>query len=262
MIFSKIGKAIRAQMNKLANYFWAKDPIAQMQYEYDKAVEQLKEGRVGLEQYRALVERVTRQVQANQKTEAQLTAKVKAYLKTGDRNTAGQLAIELQKTKTELAENQAQLAMHEKAYDNNVEKIKHASKKLADVRSKIKQYEADLKMSQAEAELARLSQTFQFDVTTDFGELEQVIQEKIDRNRSVARVAADLSSEGMEQIAAEKNMEKALAEDMLIQFEVDMGLKTAETASIKAADKSIGPAVEEKEIQPVPEGPEKLTETH
>jgi phage shock protein A len=262
MIFSKIGKAIRAQMNKLANYFWSKDPIAQMQYEYDRAVVQLKEGRVGLEQYRALVERCTRQVQANQKTEAQLTAKIKAYLKAGDRNTAGQLAIELQKAKTELAENQNQLAMHEKAYDNNVEKIKHASKKLADVRSKIKEYEADLKMSQAEAELARLSQTFQFDVTTDFGELEQVIQEKIDRNRSVARVAADLSSEGIEQIAAEKNMEKALAEDMLSQFEVDMGIKTAETAGIKAADKSLGPEISEKEIQPVPEVPEKLTETH
>ena len=37
MIFGKFGKALRAQMNKLANWFWTKDPIAQMQYEYDKA---------------------------------------------------------------------------------------------------------------------------------------------------------------------------------------------------------------------------------
>jgi phage shock protein A len=262
MIFSKIGKAIRAQMNKLANYFWSKDPIAQMQYEYDKAVETLKEGRIGLEQYRALVERVTRQVQTNEKTIAQLTAKTKAYLKANDRVTAGNLAIELQKAKTELEENRQQLAMHEKAYDNNVEKIKFASKKLADVRLKIKKYEADLKMSSAEAELARLSQSFNFDVTTDFGELENVIQEKIDRNRSVARVAADLSGEGLEKIAAEKNMEKALAEDTLAQFEVEMGLKTAETAGIKAADKSLGPEISEKAIEPVPEVPEKLTETH
>ena len=36
--------------------------IAQMQYEYDQAVDQMKEGRQGLEQYRALVERVTQQV--------------------------------------------------------------------------------------------------------------------------------------------------------------------------------------------------------
>src|SRR4051812_13442754 len=50
--------ALQAQINKLANVFWTADPIAQMQYEYDKAIEQMKEGRLGLEQYRALVERV------------------------------------------------------------------------------------------------------------------------------------------------------------------------------------------------------------
>jgi phage shock protein A len=262
MIFSKIGKAVRAQFNKLANWFWTKDPIAQMQYEYDKAVEQLKEGRVGLEQYRAMVERVQRQVNENEKNVQQLTAKIKAYLKAGDRTTAGQLAMQLQKTKQELEENKSQLAMHEKAYDNNVEKIKHASKQLADVRTKIKKYEAELKMSNAEAELARLSQTFNFDVTTDFGELEQVIQEKIDRNRSVARVAADLSSEGIETIEKEKAMQSALADDMLSQFEVEMGLKTAETAGIQTASKSLGPELETAAPQPVPDVPEKITESH
>ena len=48
MIFGKFFGAIRAQLNKLANFFWEADPIAQMQYEYDMAVEQLKEGRLGL----------------------------------------------------------------------------------------------------------------------------------------------------------------------------------------------------------------------
>jgi len=255
MIFAKIGKAFRAQINKLANWFWTQDPIAQMQYEYDKAVEQLKEGRVGLEQYRGLVERVQRQVTANKKQEQQLSA----YLKAGDRTTAGQLAVQLQKVQAELLENQEQLKMHETAYQNNVEKIKHASKQLADVRTKIKKYEADLKMSSAEAELAKLSQTFNFDVTTDFGELEQVLQEKIDGNRAVARVAADLSNEGIEKIEAEKHMEAAMADDLLSKFEVEMGLKTAETAGIQAASKSLGP---EEKLPDLPEVPEKLTETH
>lgn len=262
MIFAKFGKAVRAQINKLANWFWTQDPIAQMQYEYDKAVVQLKEGRVGLEQYRGLVERVTRQVTTNEKTVQQLTAKIKAYLKAGDRVTAGQLAVDLQKAQFELQENKEQLVMHEKAYTNNVEKIKHASKKLADVRTKIVKYQADLKMSQAEAELARLSQSFNFDVTTDFGELEQVIQEKIDLNRGAVRVAADLSSEGIEKIEAEKNMEKVLAEDLLSQFEVDMGLKTAETAGIGQAQKSLGPEEDLAEKLPqIPETPEKLVQS-
>ena len=58
MIVQKFWSAFMAQINKIANIFWEADPIAQMQYEYDRAVEQLKEGRVGLEQYRGLVERV------------------------------------------------------------------------------------------------------------------------------------------------------------------------------------------------------------
>jgi phage shock protein A len=199
-------------------------------------------------------------VTANQKLVQELSAKIKAYLKAGDRNTAGQLAVQLQNAQKDLAENQEQLALHEKAYTNNVEKIKHASKKLADVRTKIQRYQADLKMSQAEAELARLSQTFNFDVTTDFGELEQVIHDKIDLNRATVRVAADLSGEGMEKVEAEKNMEKALAEDILSKFEVEMGLKTAETAGIKAASKSLGPELGEK-LPEIPEAPEKITES-
>jgi hypothetical protein len=96
-------------------------------------------------------------------------------------------------------------------------------------------------MSEAEAEVAKLSQSFNFNVTTDFGQLESVVQDKIDVNRAKVRVAADLSEEGMEEIEAEKAMEEALAEDLLGEFEVEMGLKTAETADIQSAVKSIGP---------------------
>jgi len=63
VILGKFWNAFRAQLNKIANVFWEADPIAQMQYEYDSAVGQMKDGRQGLETYRALVERVTRQVQ-------------------------------------------------------------------------------------------------------------------------------------------------------------------------------------------------------
>ena len=52
MILQKFWGAFVAQLNKVANIFWEADPIAQMRYEYDQAVAQLKEGRVGLEQYR------------------------------------------------------------------------------------------------------------------------------------------------------------------------------------------------------------------
>src|SRR5438132_2275135 len=98
MIFGKLWHTLMAQINKIANAFWTADPISQMQYEYDLAVGQLKEGREGLEQYRALVERVTRQVSNDREHVSRLEAQVKAYLTAGDRETAARFALEMQKT--------------------------------------------------------------------------------------------------------------------------------------------------------------------
>jgi len=241
MIFGKLWRTVMAQINKIANVFWTADPIAQMQYEYDLAVSQLKEGREGLEQYRALVERVSRQVVNDKQHVTSLEAKVKAYLTAGDRETAARFALELQKAKQQLAEDEGQLKLHEEAYGNNVSKIKHASKKLADVRTKIAKYDAELKMSRAEAEMAKLAQSFNFDVTTDFGQIEQVINDKISLNRAKVRVAADLSSEGVVDIQREQAMETALADQALREYEVQMGLVTPDTVGVSETAKELGP---------------------
>src|SRR6187397_2101116 len=235
------------QLNKIANLFWEADPVAQMRYEYDQAVAQLKEGRVGLEQYRGLVERVTRQVSANKGHVQKLEAETKAYLKAGDRATAAKFALELQKAKEELAANQQQLDMHETAYGNNLKKIKHANEKLIDLRAKIEKYDAELKMSSAEAEIAKLAEGFDMNITTDFGQIEAVIQQKIDQNRGRVRVAADLSKEGIAEIAAEERMRNVLAEEALSNFEVELGLKSPETAKVEQAAKDLGPATERPE---------------
>jgi phage shock protein A len=241
MIIGKIWSAIRAQLNKVANLFYTADPVAQMQYEYDKAVDQLKEGRLGLEQYRALVERVTRQTATNRATIANLEARIKAYLQQGNRDMAAKYAVDLQRAKKELGENEAQLKMHEDSYTNNLTKIQHAGKKLADLRHKIQKYDADLKMSRAEAELAKLAENFNFNVTTDFGEIEQVVQDKIGLNRAKARVAADLSREGIEEIHAEEAVAKAEAEQVLKDFEQQLGIVTPETGRVAASTKELGP---------------------
>ena len=247
MILHKFWSAVVAQINKVANLFWEADPIAQMRYEYDRSVEQLKEGRAGLEQYRGLVERVTRQVNANKSHVQKLEAETKAYLKAGDRATAAKFALELQKAKAELAANEGQLQMHETSYGNNLKKIQHANEKLIELRERITKYDAELKMSAAEAEIAKLSETFDVNLTTDFGEIESVIQQKIDQNRGKVRVAADLSNKGIAEIAAEERMQAQLAEEALTDFEVELGLKSPETTPIAQAAKDLGPAATERE---------------
>lgn len=249
MILGKFWSAFRAQINKIANVFWEADPIAQMQYEYDTSVEQLKDGRQGLETYRALVERVNRQVASGRDHVQKLEAQTKAYLKAGQRDAAAKFALELQKAKKDLAANEQQLALHEEAYGNSLKKIQHATKKLGEVRDKIQKYDAELKMSSAEAEVAALAQSFNLDVTTDFGQIEQVIQGKIDKNRAKTRVAADLSQEGIESIQAEEKMEKAMAEDALTQFEAELGLRSPETTKLADAAKDLGPPLADETTQ-------------
>ncbi|MBT8491465.1 MAG: hypothetical protein KJO07_00280, partial [Deltaproteobacteria bacterium] len=107
-------------------------------------------------------------------------------------------------------------------------------------------YDAELKMSEAEAEIANIAQSFDMDVTTDFGQLETMIQEKIDGNKGKARVAADLSEKGIADIEAEERMESAMAMSALDELEIELGIKTPETSSVSDSEKNLGPATEDQ----------------
>src|SRR5262249_47472396 len=107
------------------------------------------------------------------------------------------------------------------------------------------------KMSRAESEMAALANQFHFDVTTDFGQAEQMIQDQIDKNRARVRVAADMSGEGIEEIQREVALEKTMADDALREFEVSQGLATPETTKASQSTKELGPAM--KTVAPLPE---------
>jgi len=104
-------------------------------------------------------------------------------------------------------------------------------------------------MSKAEAEIAQLAHSFNFDVSTDFGQIEQVLQDKIGLNRAKVRVAADLSGEGLQDIQREQQTEKILADQALRQFEVDLGLVSPETTTVQESTKELGPAPPAKQSQ-------------
>ena len=141
--------------------------------------------------------------------------------------------MELKTSQEELTENETQLAIHEQAYENHLTKIKHAGKKLSELRDKISNYDAELKMSRAEAEMAELDNNFNMEVTTDFGQIGQMVQDQISLNRAKARVATDLSGEGIEVVERDRMSERVLADDALRDFEVQQGLITAQTEEAK-----------------------------
>jgi len=102
-------------------------------------------------------------------------------------------------------------------------------------------------MSRAEAEMSQLATQFNFNVTTDFGQAEQIMQDQIDKNRARVRVAADLSGEGVEDVRREIAVEKTMGEDALKEFEKEMGLATPAAAQ---STKQLGPATKSLEALP------------
>lgn len=246
MIFGKFVTAIRAGLNKLANFFWSQDPIAILQLEVDQATVRLQEGRGGLEQYRGLVERVAAQVAMGKQNVQRLEAQIKGHLQAGQREVAGQLAVQLQQVKQDLLNNEQQLGMHNEAYQNHLLKFQQAQKDIVTLRQKAQRMHAELQMAKAESEIARVAEAVSESVMPNFstkiGEAEELVQGQIAKHRGEARVAADLSSKGVTEIKAQQAAEAAMGENLLRQFEVEMGLVNAETAPPTATSKTLGPS--------------------
>lgn len=245
MIMGKFGTAIRAFFNKLANILWESDPHAILQLEVDQATQQIQVAREGLERYRGLVERVSMQVAAERQNVQRLESQIKAHLQAGNREVAGQLAIQLQQVKQDLASNEQQLAMHTESYNNNLLKLQQGQKDIAALRQKAQKLKADLEMAKAEAEIARVAEAVSDSAIPNFstkiGQATELMQEQIAKHRGAARVAADMSSRGVEEIKAQQAAEAALGENLLKQFEVELGLVNAESAPVAQAQKTLGP---------------------
>ena len=246
MIAGKFATAIRAFFNKIANALWEADPHAILQLEVDNATQQIQVARQGLEQYRGLVERVSMQVAAGKQNAQRLESQIKGHLQAGNREVAGQLAIQLQQIKQDLASNEQQLGMHTEAYNNNLLKLQQGQKDIATLRQKAQKLKADLQMAKAEAEIARVAEAVSESAIPNFstkvGQATELMEEQIARHRGQARVAADMSSRGVEEIKASKAAESALGENLLKQFEAELGLVNAESAPQAASSKTLGPA--------------------
>lgn len=222
MILKKWWLLIASFLNKLTNKARTIDPIAQLDYEIDVKADQLKEGRVALEMCRGLYERVKHQVEDGQAHILELKAQVNSYIASGDRETAGKFALELQQAEKNWAENMGQLKIHQTTYENNLEKLKFATRKITELRNHKTRQDANLRFSRVEKEIAKLGEALNFDAanpTTDLGQIERIIQDEIDSNRAAVQVAADLSGNGIEAIRRDHDVEKQRAEIALQQFE-------------------------------------------
>jgi hypothetical protein len=170
------------------------------------------------------------QVAAGRQNAQRLESQIKGHLQAGNREVAGQLAIQLQQIK---------------AYNNNLLKLQQGQKDIVALRQKAQKLHADLQMAKAEAEIARVAEAVSESAIPNFstkiGQATELMEEQIAKHRGQARVAADMSARGVDEIKAQQQAEAALGENLLKQFEAQLGLVNAESAPQTPTTKTLGP---------------------
>jgi phage shock protein A len=241
-LFSRLRGIWYAILNTFVSGMEDKYVIELAEAKLQEATERLKEGRIGLTTYQALVLKVQAQVDDGQRRVARLTSEIRAHIKAGNESVAAEMALELSRVKQDVAENEEQLRLHQEAYQNNLLKMKTALSDIQKTKDDLEKRKAALKMERALAEVAETAGALntQFDVTSDFGRIMGRLDDQINQAKARSRVAADLSGEGVDRIKAREAADKALAMDLLQQFKIEEGL--AEAPAPAKVEKTMGPA--------------------
>jgi phage shock protein A len=212
----------RAQVGKLSRMAEEADPLALLNQAVEDGVTSIQNSKKGLENYRALILSVQRQVESGEKEKARLEARIQAALTSGDPNhTAQESALVLADVERHLAANREQLAKHMEIYENFARQVELGQAKVTEARLKAARLGLELEQSRREKEMAKFANEFSFDPRgfhDGLARVEELVNRKIDANRAVGEVAADMSKQSLLDADAEETDRNAAAAEILERF--------------------------------------------
>jgi phage shock protein A len=228
-----------ALLNQSVTEMEDKHIIALAEAKLQQATEKLKDARQGLVGYQAMVLKVQHQVDTEKTRIVSLTGQIKSHLSAGQEDMAAELALQLSQLKSDLATNQEQLEQHQASYENNLLKMKAALKDIESAKKDLEKKKAALQMERALAEVSETAGALntKFDVSTDIGSILTRVDDQIHKARARSKVATDLSDQGVEELKAKAEAEKANAREVLQQFKIEQGLAEA---SPRPSTKTVG----------------------
>jgi phage shock protein A len=213
----------RAQAGKLGRWAEQADPLALLQQAVDDGVANIQQAKKGLEDCRALVLSVQRQVDSGEKDKARLESRIQGVLAQGDPNhTAKEYALQLAEVERQLEQNKGQLAKHQETYGNFAKQVEIAQKRVLEARRKADELGIALELSQREKEMAQFASSFSFNPDGLKGGLshaEELVQQQIDKNRAAGDVAVDLSRSKLAEAADDEAERDAEAAKILQRFQ-------------------------------------------
>ena len=229
-MFKRLAKLFRGFLSLFISGLEKANPRALIEAEKENLRKQIARFNDNLATHAGFIERLMRQIKNLEVREKELTARIAANIKVGNRAVAGQMALELQTIKAQLEENRQQLVMAEETYKKLVKSRDVAVQEAQAKIEKLKKMITEAEMAEAQAELQEMASGMISSIggTGDtLSRVEEYLSERRDKAAGRARVAA--STIDTKDVELKEEEQKALAEQALREFETAYGMAAPAT---------------------------------
>jgi phage shock protein A len=229
-MFRRLSNIVRGFLSLFISGLEKRNPEALLELEKENLRVQITQFNQGLSAHAGLCEKLIAQVKRQERDEQDLKAKAAANLRAGNQRLAGEIALELQRVRKDLADNRSQLGDAEKTYKELVMSRDIAIKTARDKIEGLRKDLDSLKMNKALAEMNEMAS----------GMLTQIGGSAAGRAR-VARDSLD-TSKFKEQVAERD----AMADIALADLAAELGMAVPGAAAATPA----APQEVKKEMTP------------
>ncbi len=247
-MFARLATLFRGFLGLFISGLERQNPKALIEAEREALREQIARFNENLANHAGFLERLLRQVKTLESQERDLAAKAAANLKVGNRNAAGQYALQLKTVKDQLEENRSQLQAAEDTYKKLVSardvSVREAQAKI----EKLKRMISETEMLEAQAQLQEMASGMIGSIGGSgdtLNRVEEYLTERRDKAAGRARVAGStIDTSKVELMEAEQ---QALADAALSEFAAAYGIEApaAEKPAAEAAPPVPAPAVKD-----------------
>jgi phage shock protein A len=245
-MFSRLANLFRGFLSLFVSGIEKRNPEALLEVEKENLRAQIAQYNQGLAAHAGMAERLIGQVKRLEAQEQELRARTTANLRAGNKDLAGQLALQLQTVSRELAENRQQAEAADKTYKDLIKARDVSIRAAKDKIEKLRFALSDLKVKKATAELSEMASGMISQIGGSGDTLERLhsmVEEEREKASGRARVAKD--SIDMSGIQMKESEQTALAEQALADFAakegISLGGTAAPVAEAEGGAKTMGP---------------------
>ena len=214
----------KAQAGKLARAAEGLDPVAMYKEKIEEATDNLRTAKESLVRVKGLIASVERQVNDGKSEIARLDARIKLALTDNNEAKAAEYVTQLQSAKTQLKQNEEQLATHNSSYQAFLKQVQSAQAKIINAKREAEKLGTQLEISKVEAEIGDINQRFssKADPLDEALKYREGIQKQIDQNKARGQVLADVNTDLVEEDKEEAKIKDMEAKALLDEYKKNM----------------------------------------